>query len=360
MVVLDRLRAAGYGRHMAHLDREIAAQPEVAQRLLDREGGRIGRMAASIRRAGLRSLFVVARGSSDNAGIYGKYLFGARNRMVTALAAPSLFTLYQRPPDLRGQLVLALSQSGESHDLGQVVQEAGRQGARTLVVTNRPRSPLARAADHVIPLHASAERSVAATKTYTAELLALAMLSAALDGRRADRRALERVPAALAGALDACVDMAPGVERYRYLERMVVIGRGFNYATAFELALKLKELAYVTAEPYSSADFRHGPIAVVQDGFAVLLIAPGGRTAADQRALIAVLQQRRAELLVISDLRELLAGAHTPLPIPKGLPEWLSPLACAVPGQLFARHLAAVRDCPLDTPRGLNKVTRTR
>jgi glucosamine--fructose-6-phosphate aminotransferase (isomerizing) len=345
---------------LTHLDREIAAQPEVLERLLHLETGRARRLAGGIRRAGIRTVLVVARGSSDHAGVYGKYLLGARNGLLVAMAAPSLVTLYRRPPRLSGVLVLAISQSGASEDLRQVVAEARRQGAPSLTLTNRPASPLARESDEVLPLHAGLERSIAATKTYTAELLALAMLSVALDGGQTEREALRRVPAAVAAALRAAEGVGALAERYRYAERLAVIGRGFNYATAFELALKLKELAYVTAEPASSADFRHGPIAVIQEGFPALLVAPRGRTTRDMLALAGELAARRAETLIISDHPGLLRRAHTPLRLPVGVAEWLSPIPAVVPGQLFARHLAGAKGCPVDRPRGLRKETITR
>lgn len=347
---------------MTHLKKEILAQPEVLSRLLEKESKRIVRIAGAVKKAGIRTIFLVARGSSDNAGLYGKYLFGSRNRLVVALATPSLFTLYGRPPDLTGCLVLAVSQSGESDDILQVVREGKRQGAGTLVVTNRARSPLARVADHVIPLHAGRERSVAATKTYTAELMALAMLSASLRGSKKDMEDLRGVPRSVNDVLGdrSCADTLAAAQRYRYTERLCVIGRGYNYATAFELSLKLKELAYITAEPSSSADFRHGPIAMVEKGFPVLLIAPRGKVFADMLGLARQLLKRQAELVAISDGRELLSLAHTPLPLRSGLPEWLSPITAVVPGQLFAMGLAEARGCSLDRPRGLNKVTRTR
>ncbi|MBN2494773.1 MAG: SIS domain-containing protein [Deltaproteobacteria bacterium] len=345
---------------MSYLDREIADQPAVLERLFSRESRQIDRAVQEIRAFRPQAVFLVARGSSDNAGLYGKYLFGARNRLVVALATPSLFTLYRRPPDLSGCLVLAISQSGRSDDLVGVVAEGRRQGAYCLVLTNEPRSPLAREASRVIDMRAGRERSVAATKTYTAELMALAMLSVGLDGRARDREALARMPEAVAGTLEAGARIEELAGRYRYAERLAVIGRGYNYATAFEVSLKLKELAYLTAEPSSSADFRHGPIAVVQEGFPVLLIAPRGRTLDDMRDLARALDQRRAEILAISDVSALLRTARTALAIPPGTPEWLSPLLAVLPGQLLARHLAAARGCPLDRPRGLAKVTRTR
>jgi glutamine---fructose-6-phosphate transaminase (isomerizing) len=345
---------------MSQIEKEIYSQPIVLDRLLTRESRRVRKIGASIKRSGVRTVFMVARGSSDNAGLYGKYLFGARNGLVTAMATPSLFTLYKQPPDLSGCLVLAISQSGASDDLSRVLDEARRQGSRRLVITNTPASPLAKLADDVIPLHAGVEKSVAATKSYTAQLLSLSMLSAALRVSQKDFQALARVPQALQSVLDGAKKIAASAERYRYMQRLAVIGRGYNYATAFELALKLKELAYLNAEPSSSADFRHGPIAVVEDGFPVLLIAPRGKTMADMRALVESLSKRRAELIVISDNAKLRALAKTPLACGSGLPEWLSPMLAVVPGQLFAMHLAAARGCPLDKPRGLSKVTITR
>ncbi len=344
---------------MAMLDNEISSQPKVLNSLLEKERKRVEKFARYLKKTSIRNVFIVARGSSDNAGIYAKYLFGAKNRMVAALAAPSIFTMYKRPPILKDHLVLAISQSGESEDLRQVVSEASRQGALTVVVTNRPDSPLVTDADYVFPLHAGVERSVAATKTYTAELMAMAMLSVALGRSPKLWSSLERLPGVLHDTIRISQPMEKGAQRYRYAQRLAVIGRGFNYCTAFELSLKLKELAYVAAEPSSSADFRHGPIAVVQDGFPVILVAPTGKTFADLKALAVTLRQRNAEMMIISDSRRLLRWAQTPLPIPAGVAEWLSPVVSVVPGQLFARHLAWAKGCPLDKPRGLEKVTTT-
>jgi len=302
---------------------------------------------------------VAARGSSDNAGRYAKYLFGARNRRVVALATPSLFTWYRRPPDLRGCLVLAISQSGASDDIRAVVAEGKRQGAPTLAITNEEKSPLAGEADQVILLHAGQERSVAATKTYTATLLALAMLSTAMRGTTRDWEALSRVPGAIQSVLERKEDFPRQALFYRAATRLVVIARGYNYATSFEIALKLTELAYLTAEPFSSADFRHGPIAMVQERFPVLLLGPRGKTSGDILALAQALTGRGADLLTISESRALRALSTHALPAPSPLPEWLSPISYVVPGQLFAMHLAHARGCPLDHPRALSKVTRT-
>lgn len=342
------------------LRREILSQPRVLARILAREAGRVTTLARRIRRLDPRLILVVARGSADNAGLYGKYLFGARNRRVVALAAPSLFTQYRRPPDVGRALVLAISQSGESHDVVEVVETARRADALTVAVTNTPGSPLAGAVDEVLLCHAGEERSVAATKTYTAQLMLLALLSAAMAGRAAPMEALRRVPDWVAAALEAEPRARDVAERLRYLEQCAVVGRGYCYGTAFELALKLAELTHVVAQPYSSADFRHGPIAVVDPGFCVVLLAPRGKVLGDVRALLASLDERRAETVVISDAPSLRRRATRALAVPSGVPEWLAPLTAVVPGQLLALHLCRVKGLPVDRPRGLSKVTRTR
>lgn len=341
------------------LHREIHSQPEVLARILAEERSRVEEVAARVRAYDPRVVLVVARGSADNAGIYGKYLFGAHNHRLVALATPSLFTRYGSSPDLSGALVLAISQSGESHDVVETVEVAREQGALSVAITNAPRSPLAGVADEVLLCHAGPERSVAATKTYTAQLLLLALLSAALEGNKRRLAALERVPDAVAGALSLAPQAAAVAERLRYLEQCAVVGRGFCYGTAFELALKLEELTYVVAQPYSSADFRHGPIAVVDPGFCVLLLAPRGKVLDDVKELVDELLARRAEVIVISDVPALVRRATRGFRLPVTLPEWLAPLAAIVPGQLLAMHLCNARGYSLDTPRGLNKITRT-
>ncbi len=339
---------------------EIFEQPAVLERLLRTQRDRVGEMADAIRSRGVRSVFIAARGTSDNAALYGKYLWGSFNGLPVALAAPSLFTIYRTPPRLDGALVVGVSQSGQSPDIVGVVEEGRRQGSLTLAITNDPSSPLAGVADMVLDTGAGPERAVAASKTYTAQLLAIALLCAA---SRDDPRLvaeLERVPALVEEtlALDEAIESA--AERYRYMDQCVVLGRGFNYATAYEWSLKLKELTYVVAEPYSSADFRHGPVAIVGDGFPVLAVAPAGAVFDDTLALLETLaSEHRAELLVVSNEDRALALARTPLRLPEDLPEWLSPLVGIVPGQLFSYYLTRAKGYDTENPRRLHKVTRT-
>ena len=342
------------------LKSEIFEQPAVLDRLLRTQRDRVGAMADAIRRRGLRSIFIAARGSSDNAALYAKYLWGSRNRLPVALAAPSLFTIYRTPPRLDGSLVVGISQSGQSPDIVSVVEEGRAQGALTLAITNEPSSPLAVAAEMVLDTAAGAERAVAATKTYTAQLMAIALLSSAAAGDARRLAELERVPGLVAETLDLDGEIRSAAERYRYMDQCVVLGRGFNYATAYEWSLKLKEMTYVVAEPYSSADFRHGPVAIVCDGFPVLAVAPAGAVFDDTLTLLETLvSEHRAELLVLSNEERALTLAQTPVRLPAALPEWLSPLVSIVPCQLFSYHLTRAKGHDTENPRRLHKVTRT-
>lgn len=343
-----------------HLAREIAEQPAVLARLLDAERGQAEAIVAALRERDLALVVIAARGTSDNAARYAQYLFGAANRLPVALATPSLFTLYGAPPDLRRALVIGVSQSGESPDILAVLTEGRRQGAPTLAITNMPDSPLAQAAEFMLPLHAGRERSVAATKTYTAQLMALAMLSVAFARDTARWRELAAAPRAVEAALSLDAEIAQRAERYRYADRLVTGGRGYCYGSAFELALKLKETSYLLAEPYSPPDFLHGPVAIVDDGFPALLAGPGGAAYEGMLAFAQTIHERGAELIAISDQEELLNLAQTPLRLPQPVPEWLAPLTVIVPGQLLALHLARTRGLDPDQPRGLTKVTLTK
>ena len=339
---------------------EIHEQADVLENLLVNQSGQIEAIGRAILKKAPQFVFLAARGTSDNAGRYANYVWGSMNRLPVGLATPSLFSLYQKPPSLKGALVVGISQSGQSPDIVSVLEEGRRQGSSTLVITNAPDSPLAKTADWVIDIQAGVEAAVAATKTYTAELMAIAMLSVAMLDEAAARRPLAQVPGWVRQILAQGNRIAHLAERYRFMERCVVLGRGYNYATAFEWSLKLKELTYVIAEPYSSADFQHGPIAIIEAGFPVMVINPSGKIYDNFMPLLRQLRdQQNAELVMISDQAEALALAQSPMPLPADIPEWLTPLVAIVPAQLFTHALTRVKGWDTESPRSIRKVTET-
>lgn len=340
---------------------EIAEQPEVAARFLSRQADPIAAIAASLRARPVRQVLIAARGTSDHAALYAQYVLGIRHRLSVTLGIPSIVSLYGVMPEVADTLVIGISQSGASPDVVAVVAAARAQGAATVAITNEPRSPLALAADRTIDLGAGPERAIAATKTYTTELLAIAALSAALADDPVDHAAVAAVPGVLAAVLSLEPSLARIASEQAGASRALVIARGYEYATAREWALKLKELARVFADPYSSADFQHGPLTLVERGVPILALVRGGAPAAD---LIALLRRLRddfgAELMVLSDRAAGLGLATWPVTLPGGTPEWLGPIASIVAGQLHALHLTRARGLDPERPRNLHKVTRTR
>jgi glutamine---fructose-6-phosphate transaminase (isomerizing) len=339
---------------------EILEQPEVAARFLAMQAEHVDGIAASLRERPPGHVVIAARGTSDHAAIYAQYVLGVRHRLSVGLGTPSIVSLYGAAPDFADALVIGISQSGASPDIVAVIAAARAQGAPTIAITNDPGSPLATAADRTIALGAGTERAIAATKTYTAELLAVASLSAALTDDPVDRAAVAAIPETLARALA----LESAIERIATDQsaatRALIIARGFEYATAREWALKLKELAHVFADPYSSADFQHGPVALVEPGVPVLAVARAGAPEADLTALLERLRaDLRAELMVVGDVPEALDLATWPVALPLGTPEWLGPLVSILPCQLHAMHLTLARGLDPERPRNIAKVTRT-
>ena len=339
---------------------EITEQPERIDSLLSSQKKTVEQIAATIQKRDVQYVFLAARGTSDNAGRYANYLLGALNGLPLALATPSLFTYYKQPPKLKNALVIGISQSGQSPDIVSVLEEGRKQNCLTLAITNEAKSPLAKAADFLLDIQAGKEEAVAATKTYTTELMSIAMLSTALNGNKTRWAELAEVPGWMKAVLKHDALISRSAERYRYMDQTVVLGRGFNYSTAFEWALKLKELAYVKAEPYSSADFQHGPIAMMESGFPVMAVAPRGKVFESMLEMLKRLRKElSAELVVISNDKKALSLASLPLSIPADVPEWLSPLICILPAQMFTYHLTQAKGYNTEQPRSIHKVTET-
>lgn len=340
---------------------EIGESPAVVTRLVESASDTLAAVAAAARHRHLALGLIAARGTSDHAATYAQYVLGARNGLPVALATPSLSTVYRATPHVADALVIGISQSGRSPDVVAVVDDARRQGALTIAITNDPGSDLVQAAEFVFDLRAGEEVAVAATKTYVAELAAVALLSLAID-MTPDPKAADEVralPNALERALAGEREIEAAARGSADMARCVVLGRGFQYPTAREWSLKLKEVAGVLADPYSAADFEHGPITLIEPGFPVLAVATTGAAEAGLVELLRRLAGGGADLLVASDVAAVRALGRLGVALPADVPEWLAPIPSIVPAQLFAYHLALAKGMDAERPRHLTKVTLT-
>ncbi|MCE5323949.1 SIS domain-containing protein [bacterium] len=344
---------------MSYMLEEIHAQPDVVSKLANEERGAASNLAAEIKQRGIDLILIAARGTSDHAAIYGKYLIEINNGIPVALADCSAFTLYQAKMKLDRALVIGISQSGEATDVAEYLEESRKMGALTLSITNEPGSKLTQIADHTLLCHAGKELGVAATKTYTSTLAVLYLLSAALCGDSSCMDRLHVCADAMRQVLTIEDYISDHAERYRYMQDGYVIARGFNYCTALEASLKLAETCYVGMLGYSAADFLHGPIAAVHENEACFLIAPPGKTFDGMKDIAARLKDRKAEMVVISSEDDILQMATRQFKIPVQIEEELSPLLYILPSQMLAYYLANAKGYDPDRPRGLSKVTLT-
>lgn len=346
---------------------EIRQQPVALERTLRGELRGAEQLRAVLAHKRPRLIILAARGTSDNAAQFGRYLLEITTGIPTCLAAPSVATLYRAGIDYSGTLVVAISQSGESTDTNVVLESARRAGAMTVGITNESGSSLANLAEHLFLVRAGKEKSVAATKTYTGQLMSMYMLAWAL-GASLELDDLRRLPDVAERTLKLEPRIGELAGRYRFMDHCVVIGRGLNYSNTFEFALKLMETCYVVAERFSSADLQHGPIAMMEQSFPAFVFAPSGVTWPGIRDLLAKLDQLKADTLVITDQtnKEALSvtGRRVVAPLNRArkpsIPEDLyTPIPYIIPAQLFAAKLAAEKGNDPDQPRTLQKVTRT-
>ena len=339
---------------------EIRQQPEILARTLASELKRIGKFKAVMDRRKPRLVVLAARGTSDNAAQFARYLIEITTGIPVSLAAPSVQTVYGAKVNYKDALVVAISQSGESTDTNVVVEMARKCGAVTVGITNESGSSLAKLAEHVFLVKAGREKSVAATKTYTGQLMIAYLLAWAL-GAKIRTEDLEKLAEYAENALSLQAEIFAMAERYRFMNHAVVVGRGLNYANAFEFALKMMETSYVIAERFSAADFMHGPIAMVDTNFPVFLFTPSGPTWASMEEMLLKLRSLKAESVVITDRKNAPAGrlANRVISIPARIPELFTPIPYIIPAQLFAAALAAEKNLDPDSPRTLNKITRT-
>ncbi|MHB9035335.1 MAG: SIS domain-containing protein [Armatimonadota bacterium] len=344
---------------MSLMLKEIHAQPDVISKLASEEREAAAALAKEVEEREIDLVLIAARGTSDHAAIYGKYLIEINNGLPVALADCSVFTLYESRLKLERALVIGISQSGEATDVADYLEKSREMGALTVSITNEPSSKLTQIADHSLLCHAGKEQGVAATKTYTSTLAVLYLLSASLSGDKSRVEHLHGCAESMRLALSIEDQIKDRAERFRYMQEGYVISRGFNYCTALETALKLAETSYIGMLGYSAADFLHGPIAAVHENEACFLCAPPGRAFQGMKEMAVRLRDRGAETIIFSSEDDILELATTPIKISVRVEEELSPLLYIIPGQLLAHYLALTKGYDPDRPRGLNKVTLT-
>ena len=335
---------------------EIAEQPAVLEKTIKAESSKIKKLGAFLIEKDIDLIVLVARGSSDNASLFGRYLLETTIGIPVSLSAPAVFTLYNAKLKLDRALVIGVSQSGEGTDINAVLESAKNSGAFTLGITNEADSTMAKITDETLLIHAGREKSVAATKTYTGQMLHFYLLASAFG---INNIKYEKIPDYVDKALNLRAVIETLVERYVFMENCVVVGRGLNYGNAYEMALKLMETCYVVAERFSSADFFHGPLAIVERRFPVILFAPRGETKKGNLELLNRLKELHADCLCLTNDTEISEQSNRFIGLPEEIDEILSPIPFIIPAQLFAGYLAAAKGLNPDAPRSLSKVTRT-
>jgi len=363
---LTRIQSASYPRlsvlqyrpDMSLMLAEIAEQPAALERTIAAERAKISKLGNLLKTRDIDLIVLVARGSSDNAALFGRYLLEITTGIPVSLSAPSVYTIYNAQLKLDHALVVGVSQSGEGEDINLVLESARKSGAYTVGITNEPGSSMTRIVDETLLTHGGKERSVAATKTFTGQMLLFYMLATEL-ARRPVPFSYESIPEFVAGALEQEPAIRELVQRYVFMENCVVVGRGLAYANAYELALKLMETCYVVAERFSSADFLHGPLAMVERHFPVILFAPPGVMLPGVKSLIERLRELHADTLAITSDLDAARLCTRSIVMLRDLDEFLAPIPYIVPGQLFAALLAEAKGLNPDSPRSLSKVTRT-
>jgi glutamine---fructose-6-phosphate transaminase (isomerizing) len=343
---------------MSLMLQEIAEQPAALERTIAEERAKIAKLGNLLKTRDIHLIVLVARGSSDNAALFGRYLLEITTGIPVSLSAPSVHTIYNEKLRLDHALVVGVSQSGEGEDINRVLENARQSGAYTIGITNEPGSSMTRLVDETLLTHGGRERSVAATKTFTGQMLLFYMLAAELAQNHAPF-SYEAIPQFVASALEQKPAIVELVQRYVFMENCVVVGRGLAYANAYELALKLMETCYVVAERFSSADFLHGPLAMVERHFPVILFAPPGVMLPGVKSLIERLRELHADTLAITSDVDAAGMCTRAIVMSKELDEFLAPIPYIVPGQLFAALLAEAKGLNPDAPRSLSKVTRT-
>ena len=347
--------------NMTKMLQEIFQQPKVLGEIESANKETLTALAKELNAKKITHAVLSARGSSDHAAVYGQYLLGIYKGIVSALAIPSCITLYDGNPDMSGDLVVGISQSGEAADAIAVIEKANEQGAVTVSVTNNQNSPLAKIAKYHLYCNAGLEESVAATKTFTAQMYLLALLCAywsdnskLLDSLRALPEALEQAVKSIGSAA------AKRVERYRYMFEGFVLARGLCYPVALEMALKIQETCYIKMQGYAVSDFYHGPLAQINPDVPVILLAPAGEALEDSQAMIDRINAMGTQVLVVTDDEALANKSENSVLLPSLGSEVTSAFLFTVFAQCFAESLSVLKGLNPDSPRALKKITITK
>jgi glucosamine--fructose-6-phosphate aminotransferase (isomerizing) len=339
---------------------EIMQQPKVIGNCFSLNSRTIGEIAAQLKEKTVRNVIIAARGTSDHAGVYGKYIIEIKKGIPVSLAAPSVFTIYSKNVSMSDSLVIAISQSGRAADALEVIRSARQQGAVTVAITNFEDSPLAKEAEFHLFCGAGEEKSVAATKTFMSQIYLLAQLVAAWSEDEGFKKELTEVPSLLEKTLESAEEIRNIVSYYRFMNECFVLARGTNYAIALEASLKIQETCYVRARGYATSDFHHGPFAMIGENMPVIVYAPKGESLKDNKEMLEKLKKAGADILVVSNDPEALAMGNRSIRIADNVSDFISPFINGMVAQIFACNLSVLKGLNPDAPRGLSKVTYTR
>jgi len=343
---------------MTFMWKEINEQPQVLERCFDYNYNTSLEIAKAVKEKQVRYAVIAARGTSDHAGIYGKYLLEAYAGLPVGLAAPSVTTMYGSSLDFSAGLVIGISQSGEAKDVLAVLKSAKKSGAITVGITNFVDSPVAKEVDFHLWCHAGLEKSVAATKTFTSQMMALAILSAAISGKANLFEQLKKVPELVLKVLDAHEGIDVFVKKYTFAQELFVLARGLNYPIALEQGLKIQETTYIRAKSYAVSDFHHGPFAMLSPLVPVLVFALKDAVLDDVNIMLDKLKEKNLEIIVVGNDAKTLEKGTESFMLPDCEPA-VSPFLSGVFAQMFACKLAIAKGLNPDKPRDLNKVTIT-
>lgn len=339
---------------------EIFEQPQIIRRVSEENEHLLEEIVTDLRRCNITNVVIAARGTSDHAAIYGKYVIEYCLGIPVSLAAPSILTIYKKSIDYRHSLVIGISQSGQALDVLEVLQQAENQGAFTISITNFNNSPIAKAAKYHLYTNAGVEESVAATKTFTSQLAMLSLLAAKWSENSDVCSQIKKTPDYIKKVLELESDIENAVQKYAYIEDCFVLSRGINYAIALESALKIQETSYVKAKGYSISDFQHGPFAMIDERTPVLLYVLQGPSYNDGLKMLDKLEKSRAEIVLITDDKQLQNRGSISFVLPYAGCDIVTPLFSVVFTQIFACKLALVKGRNPDSPRGLSKITITK